>query len=130
MRQLNINITKATLKSYTVELEEGKPVVSATINLLTEGGMEVTTYTVSTQSWYSDKNKFELPIEAIVPIVKLAKILENATVTKCRDSQMALTSGLPTDPIVAADLEALALPETVEREVVDDEEIDLSEIPF
>ena len=134
MKQLNINITKARLKSYTVELKEGKPVVSAIIDLLTEGGMEVTTYTVSTESWYSDKNKFDLPLQAIAPIIKLAKVLEDTVVDKCRDSQLALSAGLPTDPIQEADLEALALPEPKEAEVVEDEiddkPIDLSEIPF
>lgn len=95
MKKLSINITKAELKSYTVELKEGKPVVSATIELLTEGGMAVTTYTVSTQEWYSDKNKFELPLAAISPIIELAKVLEQATVVKCRDSQLALGSGVP-----------------------------------
>lgn len=131
MKQLNINITKAKLKSYTVELKEGKPVVSATIDLLTEGGMEVTTYTVSTESWYSDKNKFELPLAAIAPIIKLAQVLEDTVVDKCRDSQLALTDGMPTAPITEADLEALAIPaDIVEKEETEDKPIDLSEIPF
>ena len=63
MKQLSINITKAQLKSYTVELKEGKPEVSATIELYTSGGMAVTTYTVATDSW-NDRSKFlsKLPI--------------------------------------------------------------------
>lgn len=133
MKQLNINITKAQLKGYSVELEEGKPIISATVQLLTEGGLEVTTYTASTHEWRST-NKFELPLAAIEPIVKLAKILEQEVVKHCRDSQLALSAGLPTDPIAEADLEMLALPvetkEPVVVEDINDEPIDLDDIPF
>lgn len=144
MKKLDINITQATLKSYTVELKEGKPEVSATIQLLTAGGMEVTTYTVSTDAW-NDKNKFELPIAAILPIVELAKILETTTVEKCRDSQLALSAGVETDPIdeevfvkhvleaqiidTTPDSDDYANPNTRDK-VVDDKPIDLSEVPF
>ena len=141
MKKLDINITQAMLKSYTVELKEGKPEVSATIELLTAGGISVTTYTVSTDSW-QDKNKFELPIAAIMPIVELAKVLESVTVDKCRDSQLALGSGLTeTDPITAdsfvveaeiADSDDYANPKTRDKDIiiVQDKPIDLSEIPF
>lgn len=133
MKQLNINITKAQLKSYTVELKDGKPEVSATIELYTEGGMAVTTYTVATDSW-NDKNKFDLPIAAIAPIIDLAKALESVTVNKCRDSQLALTSGIPTDPIQEQDLTPLTLSDTITIsepiENLDDKPIDLTEIPF
>lgn len=130
MKTLSINITKAQLKSYTVELKEGKPVVSATIELLTEGGTAVTTYTVSTESWYSDKNKFELPMAAISPIVELAKVLEQVTVAKCRDSQLALGSGVDQDPINVDDVAKLTLPAEVVKSIEDNKPIDLSEIPF
>lgn len=131
MKKLDINITKAQLKSYTVELKEGKPTINATIELLTAGGMSVTTYTVYTDSW-SDKNKFELPLAAISPIVELAKVLEDAVVAKCRDSQMALGDGVDADPIEAEDLAILTLPSKVQEDIIDidDKPIDLSEIPF
>jgi hypothetical protein len=141
VKKLNINITKAQLKSYTVELKEGKPVVNATVELLTEGGTPVTTYSVYTDGW-NDANKFELPMAAILPIVELAKLLENAVVTKCRDSQLALGSGIvDTDPIKEDDFVALiedsddfANPATRDRDIIvidqDDKPIDLSEIPF
>lgn len=133
MKKLEINISKACLKSYTVELKEGKPEVSATIELLTEGGMAVTTYTVSTDSW-QDKNKFELPMSAIMPIIDLAKVLESVTVQKCRDSQLALGSGVETDPITKESFDTeLVIPErtvTLTPIEPDDKPIDLSEIPF
>lgn len=138
MKKLDINITQATLKSYTVELKEGKPEVSATIELLTAGGMAVTTYTVATDSW-QDKNKFELPMQAIMPIIELAKVLETVTVEKCRDSQLTLGSGIDTDPIkqedfvtVIEDSDDYANPKTRDKDIIeiDDKPIDLSEIPF
>lgn len=91
MKKLDINISKAQLKSYTVELAEGKPCVSATIELLTEGGKSITSYTVSTNAW-QDKDKFNLPTEAIMPIVSLAEILEGIVVRHCRDSQLGLAA--------------------------------------
>ena len=138
MKKLDINITQATLKSYAVELKEGKPEVSATIELLTAGGMAVTTYSVATDSWM-DKNKFELPMEAILPIIELARVLENVTVNKCRDSQLALGSGIDTDPIKETDFvdttpdsDDYANPATRDKDIIieDDKQIDLSEIPF
>lgn len=142
MKKLNINITKAQLKSYTVELKEGKPVVNATVELLTEGGTPVTTYSVYTDGW-NEATKFELPMAAILPIVELAKLLEAAVVTKCRDSQLALGSGITeTDPIVEddftdfplADDTYITIPERTVKlesiEEIDDKPIDLSEIPF
>lgn len=149
MKKLSINITKAQLKSYTVTLEEGKPVVSATVDLLTEGGQQVTTYTASTRKYdWETTSDFELPMEAIIPIVDLAKVLEQAVVKKCRDSQMALGSGIEeTDPISVDDVAALTLPAEVldltedsddyanpntrDKDLkIDDKPIDLSEVPF
>lgn len=140
VKKLNINITKAQLKSYSVTLEEGKPVISATVELLTEGGKAVTTYTAKTRQYdWESSVAFELPLNAIEPIVKLAKILEQAVVLSCRDSQMALGSGLEEDPIAEADLIVLTIPEATEKKIkvtivanedIDDKPIDLSEIPF
>lgn len=93
MKKLEINITKATLKSFRVELKEGKPQVSTTIALLTEGGRQITEYTISTDSWTKD-NQFELPIECITPIVQLARQLEYVATKHCRDSQLALTANV------------------------------------
>lgn len=93
MKKLDIAISKATLKSFTVILDEKEPAVSATIALLTEGGKEITEYRVSTTSW-NDKDKFDLPINAIEPIIKIAQILETVVVSHCRDSQKALESSV------------------------------------
>lgn len=136
VKKLDIAITKATLQSYTVELKEGKPTISATIELMTEGGMSVTTYRVATDAW-EKKDQFELPMSAIPPIVELAEILEGVVVRHCRDRQQALTATVEEMPIKPEDLEPIVLGsgETVDIviddiEDIDDKPIDLSEIPF
>lgn len=93
MKQLNISITKAALKSFDVSIDDkGKPNISATINLMTDGGKVITTYTISTNSW-TEKNKFDLPLDAIEPMARLARILEGVVVRHCNDSQKGLGSG-------------------------------------
>lgn len=92
MKQLEINITKAALKSFTVSVDKDQPSVSATIALLTEGGKAITSYTISTTSW-QEKDKFDLPVSAIKPMAELAKILESVVVRHCKDSQLAIGDG-------------------------------------
>jgi hypothetical protein len=112
MKKLSININKAQLKSYTVRLEDGKPIVEATIELLTDGGKSITTYSVSTNAW-QEKDKFDLPTKAIMPIIELAEILESVVVGHCRDGQVGI--------------EAISRKKT---KVVETQPIDLSEMPF
>lgn len=113
MKKLDIQITKATLKGYTVELEDGNPSVTATIALLTEGGKTITDYTVRTNAWNKD-DKFDLPMTAIPPIVELAKILERVVTSHCRDAQLVLDAG-EVPPVVKD---------------IGDEPINLDDIPF
>lgn len=135
MKKLDIAITKAVLQSYTVELKEGKPTISATIELMTEGGMAVTTYRVATDAW-EKKDQFELPLSAIPPIVELAEILEGVVVRHCRDRQLALAATVDEMPIQPEDLEPITIgvgePTKIDIVIddVDDKPIDLSEIPF
>jgi len=130
MKRLDIQITKAALKSFSVELDEGKPKVSATISLLTEGGKQITEYTIHTSSW-RDEDEFELPMECIGPIVIIARQLEAVVVRHCRDSQKALGA-----TVEGQDSEALTEVDEIEDVVIndiediDDKPIDLSEIPF
>jgi hypothetical protein len=126
MKKIDIQITKAALKSFSVELQDKKPVVSASIALLTEGGKVVTDYSISTDSW-QDENKFELPMECIAPIVELARKLELVVTKHCRDSQLAL----PAKAMTIEDIPTVeqAKTETV-IEDVNDEPINLDDIPF
>ncbi len=126
MKKIDIQITKAALKSFSVELHDKKPVVSASIALLTEGGKVVTDYSISTDSW-QDENKFDLPIECIAPIVELARKLEAVVTKHCRDSQLAL----PAKAMTIDDIPTVekAKTETV-IEDINDEPINLDDIPF
>ena len=89
MKKLNINITKAQILSFNVELKEKKPEVSATIGLFTEGGKKITDYFISTSAW-DDDNKFELPSNLIIPILAIMKELEVVVVNHCRNNQLLL----------------------------------------
>jgi hypothetical protein len=132
MKKLDIAITKAQLVSFDVTAEEGKPEVSVTLALMTEGGKQITSYSVRTNSW-SDKDKIDLPIEALPHIGALARILEGVAVRHCRDSQLALAA-----PKAAAVPKKAVLknfsPELDGTEVnivdVSDEPINLDDIPF
>lgn len=129
MNKLKINITKANLHSFDVSAnEEGLPDVSVTLALMTDGGKPITTYTARTNNW-NDKDKLNLPIEAIPLIGELAKILERAAVKHCRDSQLAL----PIPKKQTATLKGFPnIPDGTEVNVIDvgDEAINLEDIPF
>lgn len=129
MKKLDIQITKAVLKSFSVELEDKKPVVSASIALLTDSGRNITDYTISTASWKKE-NEFELPIECIAPIIALAKALETVVTQHCRDSQLALPAQAMTVddiPTVEKSVATISEPNTV---IIDDQPINLDDIPF
>ena len=89
MRKLNINITKAQIVSFSVQLKEDKPGVNASIGLFTDGGKQITDYSISTESW-NEENKFELPQSVISPIIDIMKDLEKVVVKHCKESQLAL----------------------------------------
>lgn len=121
MKKLNISITKAQLVSFSVELKEGKPEVTATIALLTDGGKQVTTYSIGTDSWRSD-TKFDLPVEIMPLIGDVARVLEAVAVRQCQDGQLALPApGFPVKKKVSQ-------PAIIDAG--DNEPINLDEIPF
>lgn len=82
MNKLNIQITKAQIVSFRVELKDNQPEVSATIALLTDGNKVISSYSVSTDSW-NEKDKFDLPTSMIKPIVDILKDLEPIVVKHC-----------------------------------------------
>ena len=92
MNQLDIQITKAQIASFSVELQENKPNITATITLLTEGGQPITNYTISTNHWQKN-NQFELPINMIPPILKIMEELEYIVVKHCKEQQKQLVEG-------------------------------------
>lgn len=96
MKSLNIEITKAVLESFRVELKDGKPSVHATIALLTPQNKKITTYSVYTDEWHT--NSVELPLEAMPLIGDLARILEGVVVRHCHEGQKSLSAPVE-DPV-------------------------------
>lgn len=89
MRKLEIQISRAVLQSYRVDFADDKINVEATIGLLTEGGKQITTYQINTNSW-RDEHKFDLPLSAYEPIKKIALLLEQVVTEHCNASMLAL----------------------------------------
>ena len=81
MQGININITKAQICSFSVELEGDLPNVYATIKLCNSSGKKISEFSVSTRS-YADKN-FELPVEMIPAIKTIAEQLEVIVTREC-----------------------------------------------
>ena len=82
MNPINIEITKAVLKQYTVTLtDDGLPSVEATIALLTTKDKKISTFTVGTDSWRDVH--FDLTSPMIPPIVQIAKQLEEIVTREC-----------------------------------------------
>lgn len=93
MKKLDISISKAQLTGFDVKFDEtGAPRVTACIALLTEENKHVTDFNIFTHSW-NDDQKFELPLNMIEPIQKIAMALEHVIVEHMREGQLALGAG-------------------------------------
>ena len=90
MESIDISIKKAKIHGYQVTLGDNIPNVSATIQLLTEGGKEITSYSISTDHWQSNL-KFELPLGMVGPIVDIARQLEAIVSKHCQNSALGIT---------------------------------------
>lgn len=94
MRKINIEITKARLAGFTASFEnDGENDVlqlSANLDLMTEQGEKVSSYTMNTRSYYD--NKFNIPISVYEPIFKIAEELEVIVTRQCRSHHLALTA--------------------------------------
>lgn len=88
MKKLDIAITKAQLMSFEVTVDDGKPVVSVTLSLMTEGGKKITHYSIDNRDWR--ENPLEIPVSVLPLIGDLARALEGSAVRNCKDSQLAL----------------------------------------
>lgn len=85
MRDMKIEITKARIRSYSVTLGDKSPVVNATIELLTDGGKVITSYSISNEHW-QEHMKFELPPQMVRPITEIADQLEKIVSKHCENS--------------------------------------------
>jgi hypothetical protein len=93
MRKIDIAITKAQIKGFSVELQDGLPEVTAQICLFAPNGKEVATFGVSTKDYYGSA-KFELPPEMICPIQEIAGRLEAIVTAEC-NKKMAMLEVYP-----------------------------------
>ena len=89
MKKLNIEITKAQIEGFSVSFNDGKPDISCTIGLYTDSGKKISVYSLGTNQWEEEK-KFELPIEMIEPIMKVAFQLEGIVVRHCKKGQKVI----------------------------------------
>ena len=81
MKQIDVQITKGQIEGFAVEMKDGLPTVTASVGLYTAGNKKITTFSISTVSYY--ENNFELPIEMILPIQEIANRLEAVTIQHC-----------------------------------------------
>ncbi len=89
MKDLSISITKARIEGFSVQLDDDKPRVMATIQLLTPGGKKVTTYTIGSDHWEADK-AFRLPPDIVEPILRVAHVLEGVVTDHCAQTAALL----------------------------------------
>lgn len=83
MRIINVTITKAKIKGFTVELRENEePYVSVTIELLSQNDEAVTTYIINNKY---GRNKFDIPINLTEPIVRMLDEFEKIASNHCND---------------------------------------------
>jgi SAM-dependent MidA family methyltransferase len=93
MKDINIRVNKARILSYSVELNEDKPEVSATIGLFAND-KKISSFSLRTQSYYSESMQFEIPLKMINVIKKIAEQLEEILVVECNKNLPQLESGM------------------------------------
>jgi len=92
MKKIDIQINNAKLLSYNVELKEDKPEIVATIGLFA-GAKQISKFSLTTHTWYSDSIAFEVPVRMIKTIKKMAAELEDILILKCSQSMGELMTG-------------------------------------
>jgi hypothetical protein len=91
MRSINIEITKAKLEGFTATFDSDDTLhLSATLALMTENGEKVSAYSLNTRTYY--ENKFNLPINVIEPIFKIAQEIEIIATKQCRSHHLELSA--------------------------------------
>ena len=92
MRKIEIDIKRGQIKSFSVTLGEEYPDVSATIALFTEGGRQISEYSISTSAW-NESLKFKLPPSMIAPIKEIMDDLERVAIEHCNNQILKLGEG-------------------------------------
>jgi len=91
MKKIDIQINKAKIISFDVELKDDMPAVSARIGLYA-GEKRISTFSLRTEDYYSDSIQFDLPARMISPILDIAKELETILVREANKSLMQLSA--------------------------------------
>lgn len=100
MKAIDIQINQAKILSYAVSLnDEVVPDVTASIGLFS-GKKKITSFSLTTQTYYSEGMTFELPTSMINPIVDISKQLEVILVRECNKQLKRL-------PMQAVDAESV-----------------------
>ena len=94
MKTLDISIRKAKITSFSVDLNDEGPRVNATIALLTEGGKEITRYSIGSSHW-EDNLKFNIPVEMVGPILDIARVLEGIVTEHCQNTALRIEAPRP-----------------------------------
>lgn len=80
MRHIDIRINKAKIISYTVELDDGEPHVTATIGLYANG-KKISSFSLSTHSYHD--MQFDLPAAMVPTLIGFAEQLEAELIQRC-----------------------------------------------
>lgn len=88
MEKINIEINQAKLINYRVELKDDRPSVTACIGLYS-GEKKISEFSLSTENYYGGI-QFELPLNLVNPIMKIAQQLQTITIAECSKTLMEL----------------------------------------
>jgi len=91
MKKINIEITNAKILSYSVELNDEYPSVSATIGLFA-GEKQISTFSLRTENYYSNSVHFDLPTSLINPIKEISIKLEEILIRECNKDFLQIES--------------------------------------
>ena len=90
MKKIDINITEAKIKAYSVNFTWDIPSIDVTLALLTNSWKEISTFSLSTNSWSSAQFDLDLPL--LKEIEETAKELERIATIHCSSSIWELPS--------------------------------------
>lgn len=92
-RSIDIQITKGKIESFSVELKEDLPVVTATVGLFTADNKKISSFSIGSANWMNDK--FEVPPEMIQPILDISQDLERIVMNRCNSMMGRLEAPKP-----------------------------------
>ena len=90
MKKIDINITQARIKYYSVNFDRNKPLVDVSLSLLTNSGKEISSFNLSTGS--RSNSQFDLDLPLLKEIQETAKELERIATIHCSSAIWELPS--------------------------------------